>query len=47
VLIASVKRARENLRRTEPSAQEFIDALEDQELTAFSAILRQKVARLV
>jgi PIN domain-containing protein len=47
VLIASVKRARQNLRKTQPSAEEFIDALEVQGLTAFSAILRRKPAQLV
>ena len=40
-LIASVKRARQNLRRTIPSVDEFIDALERQRLKAFSAILRR------
>jgi len=40
-LIASVKRARQNLRRTIPSVEEFIDALERQGLKAFSAILRR------
>jgi hypothetical protein len=47
VLIGSVKRARQNLRRTQPSVEEFIDALEAQGLTAFSAILRRKTAQLV
>jgi predicted nucleic acid-binding protein len=47
VLIGTVKRARQNLRRTEPSAEEFIDALRAQGLTAFSAILRRKAAQLV
>jgi hypothetical protein len=46
-LIASVKRARLNLRKTLPSAEEFIDALETRGLTAFSAILRRKAAPLV
>lgn len=39
-LTASVLRARQNLRRTLPSAEEFIDALERQGLTTFSAMLR-------
>jgi hypothetical protein len=46
-LIDSVKRARLNLRKTLPSADAFIDALEAQGLKAFSAILRRKAARLV
>jgi hypothetical protein len=40
-LISSVKRARQNLRRTIPSVEDFVDALERQGLTAFSAILRR------
>jgi predicted nucleic acid-binding protein len=46
VLIASVKRARLNLRKTQPSAYEFINALKAQGLTAFSAILRRRAAQL-
>jgi predicted nucleic acid-binding protein len=46
-LIASVKRARLNLSKTLPSAEEFIDALKAQGLTAFSGILRRKGAQLV
>jgi hypothetical protein len=46
-LIAGVRRARQNLRRTEPSQEEFIDALEAQGLKGFSAILRRKAAQLV
>jgi hypothetical protein len=46
-LIASVKRARLNLRKTVPSADEFITTLKAQGLTAFSAILRRKSAQLV
>jgi hypothetical protein len=45
-LIASVKRARLNLRKTLPSVEEFIDALEAQGLTVFSSILRRKAAQL-
>jgi predicted nucleic acid-binding protein len=41
-LIASVKRARQNLRRTVPSVDQFVDALERQGLKAFSAILRRE-----
>jgi hypothetical protein len=40
-LIASVKRARQNLRRTVPSVDEFIDVLEHQGLETFSTILRR------
>ena len=46
-LIASIKLARQNLRRTLPTAEEFVDALEAQGLTRFSAILRRKSAQLV
>ncbi|MBX9841319.1 MAG: PIN domain-containing protein [Xanthobacteraceae bacterium] len=46
LLIDSVKRARQNLRKTLPSIDEFLTALEHQGLTAFSAILRQKVAEM-
>jgi predicted nucleic acid-binding protein len=46
-LIASIKRARLNLRKTLPSADEFINALRAQGLTALSAILRRKAAQLV
>jgi hypothetical protein len=44
--IASVRRARLNLRKTLPSADEFINTLKGQGLTAFSAILRRKAAHL-
>jgi len=47
VLIGSIKRARQNFRRTQLSAEEFIDALDAQGLTAFSVILRRKAAQLV
>jgi hypothetical protein len=46
-LIASAGRARLNLRKTLLSADEFIDALNAQGLTAFSGILRRKAAQLV
>jgi hypothetical protein len=46
-MIASVKGARQNLRKTQPSVEEFIDALEAQGLKTFSAILRRKAASLV
>jgi hypothetical protein len=47
VLIGSIKRARQNLHRTQLSVEEFIDALDAQGLTAFSSILRRKAAQLV
>jgi hypothetical protein len=46
-MIACLRRARMNLRKTLPSAEEFIDALKAQGLTAFSRILRRKAAQLV
>lgn len=46
-LLDSVRRARQNLRRTTPSVGEFVDALERQGLSKFSAILRQATRRLV
>jgi hypothetical protein len=42
-LLDSVVRARENLRRSLPSADDFIDALAHQGLADFVAILRQKM----
>ncbi|WP_349254322.1 PIN domain-containing protein [Rhizobium sp. CB3171] len=45
-LIDSVKSARQNLRKTTPSAEEFIDALDHQGLKKVSAILRQKATQL-
>ncbi|WP_404400476.1 hypothetical protein [Pelagibacterium halotolerans] len=45
-LIASVSRARQNLRKTIPSIAEFIDALERQRLKEFSAFLRKNVSQL-
>lgn len=41
-LIDSVARARHNLRKTLPSTGEFIAAVERQNLTSFSALLRSK-----
>lgn len=41
-LIDSVARARHNLRKTLPSADEFIAAVERQNLSAFAALLRGK-----
>jgi predicted nucleic acid-binding protein len=45
-LIASVKRARLNLRKTLPSVDEFINALKAQGLMAFATILRRRAAQL-
>lgn len=44
--IASVKRARQNLRKTEPPVSDFIGALERQGLTELSVILRQRKSQL-
>jgi hypothetical protein len=41
-LVASVKRARQNLRRSIPTADAFVDALERQGPKTFSAILRRE-----
>lgn len=46
-LVASVRRARQNLRRTVPSPDEFLAALERQGLAAFSAVLRVQAAHLL
>jgi hypothetical protein len=46
-LLSSVRRARQNLRMTTPSVDEFLDALERQGLKAFSANLRKNSARLL
>jgi len=46
-LIDSVKRARQNLRKTLPSVDDFLDALERQGLTAFAAILRPSATQLL
>jgi predicted nucleic acid-binding protein len=45
-LIASVKRALRNLRKTAPSVETFIDALEQNGLQAFSERLRRNIAPL-
>lgn len=45
-LISTVARARQNLRKTMPSIEQFIEALERQGLTAFASILRRAEARL-
>ncbi len=45
-LIDSAARARHNLRKSLPTADEFIDAIARQGLTAFAAILRREVERL-
>tara|TARA_A100001391_G_scaffold65878_5_gene41515 strand:+ start:11870 stop:12448 length:579 start_codon:yes stop_codon:yes gene_type:complete len=45
-LIASVRRARQNLRKTVPSADDFLDAIERQGLTAFATLLRQYADQL-
>lgn len=45
-LISSLARARQNLRRTTPSIDEFIDTLERQGLIEFASILRRRKARL-
>lgn len=46
VLLESVRRARLNLRKTTPSVDEFIAALERQGLSRFSVVLRQAAAQL-
>ena len=43
----SIERARLNLRKTVPSIDAFVGALEHQGLTAFSAILRRGAARRI
>jgi len=45
-LLDSLRRARLNLRKTAPSAGEFLAAMEHQGLTSFSAVLRQHATRL-
>jgi len=45
-LLDSLRRARLNLRKTAPSASEFLDVIEHQGLTSFSAILRRHSAPL-
>ena len=43
-LMASIDRARQNLRKSVPSVEEFIEALDHQGLLAVSALLRGKAA---
>jgi predicted nucleic acid-binding protein len=45
-LISSVKRARHNLRRTTPSVEAFVDALQQGGLKTFSDMLRRNIAVL-
>ncbi|QAS83202.1 hypothetical protein CO657_36185 (plasmid) [Rhizobium acidisoli] len=45
-LIASVKRARLNLRKTTPTVERFIDALKQNGLKKFSRMLCQDIASL-
>ncbi|AIC31485.1 PilT domain-containing protein (plasmid) [Rhizobium etli bv. phaseoli str. IE4803] len=45
-LIDSIRRARLNLRKTAPAVHEFIDALDNQGLRAFSVVLREQSRQL-
>lgn len=45
-LISSVKRARLNLRKTTPSVEALVDALQQGGLKKFSDVLRRNIARL-
>jgi predicted nucleic acid-binding protein len=45
-LISSVKCARHNLRKTAPSIETFVEALEQGGLKKFSAVLRRNVTKL-
>jgi predicted nucleic acid-binding protein len=45
-LISSVRRARHNLRKTVPSAETFVEGLEQGGLKKFSAVLRRNIAKL-
>jgi predicted nucleic acid-binding protein len=45
-LISSVKNARRNLRKTAPSAEAFVDALQLSGLKKFSELLRRNIAAL-
>lgn len=45
-LIASVKRARRNLRKTMPSVEAFVDAIQQSGLKKFSDVLRRNIAGL-
>jgi hypothetical protein len=42
VTVAAAENARKNLKKTEPTVTEFIDALEREKLTRFSALLRNR-----
>ncbi len=46
-LIDCVNRARQNLRKTVPSIDEFLAAVEHRRLSAFSGILRQKAGEMI
>lgn len=46
-LISSVKRARQNLRKTMPSVDMFIDGLQQSGLKTFPALLRQNIGGLI
>ncbi|SSC64731.1 PIN domain-containing protein [Ciceribacter selenitireducens] len=45
-LVSSVKRARHNLRKTTPSVEAFVDALQQGGLKTFSDVLRRNIAAL-
>jgi len=45
-LISSAKRARFNLRKTTPSVEAFVNALEQSRLKKFSDVLRRNIAAL-
>lgn len=45
-LISSVKRARRNLRKTTPSVEAFVDALQQSGLKKFSGVLRRNISSL-
>jgi len=45
-LISSINRARRNLRKTTPSVEAFIDALEQSGLKKFSVVLHRNIASL-
>jgi len=45
-LISSVKRARHNLRKTTPSVEAFVDALQQGGLKTFSDVIRRNIAAL-
>jgi len=46
LLIESTNRARQNLRKTIPSVEDFVSAIERQGLSAFAAILRRHETQL-